>query len=250
MKIFQNDIISDGFYLANNVTEICGSQICLNTMKHIFFLWLSLTYNNFITKLQPNLIKAGWLHISAPLPSAELIWKNSDRLYPAYSCWKRELFSQLIPIKIIKSCKLLCPSKVLYAEVLPIPLAAKTGNETVMPGAEGEAPTPRVFLLLLLETCSEAQGKDSCSMAWPLMLEQSSPASPSPPTPVTPTEIQTASPRAAVSNSHFPLVKIELGLSVLPSQGDEERRCWGISLKHAAASVLMGCWQAGTNPCA
>lgn len=70
------------------------------------------------------------------------------------------------------------------------------------------------------------------------------------PTAITLTEIQTASPGAVVSNSHFPLVKIELGLSILPSQGDEERRCRGISLKHAAASVLMGCWQVGTNPCA
>lgn len=110
-------------------------------------------------------------------------------------------------------------------------------------------------LLLLLEICSGAQGKDSCSMARPLMLQQSRPASPSPPVLCTAhshhaNRDSDCLPRAVVSNSHFPLVKIELGLSLLSSPGDEERRCWGISLKHAAASVLMAGWQAGINPCA
>lgn len=95
MKISQNDIISERFYLTNNTNEIFESQIWLNTMKQgfFFFLWLSLTWYNLITKLQTNLSKAGCLRISAPLPSAELIWKNSDSLYPAYLYHKKELFS-------------------------------------------------------------------------------------------------------------------------------------------------------------
>lgn len=76
MKISQNDIISVSFYLANNANELFESQICLNTAKHIF-LWSTLTANNFIVKLQSNLVKADWLQTIAPiLRSAELIQKH------------------------------------------------------------------------------------------------------------------------------------------------------------------------------
>jgi len=98
----------------------------------------------------------------------------------------------------------------------------------------------RRLLPLLMEICSEAQGNGVRSMAWPPHAGSKAiwtpllPRCHHEPASIMVIQIQTYSHSAVVSNSHFPLVKIEMGLSFLPSQGDEERRCRGIRLKHSA----------------
>lgn len=136
-----------------------------------------------------------------------------------------ELSSLLIPIKIIKLCKPLCPSKVLHAVILPESLAANTNSPARSRGRGTHAVTEIPFCsrcrwrsALRLRTrmpapwhghpmLKEEQFRlpSSCSVLWPtsIMLIQ----------------IQTDSRSAVVCNSHFSLVKIELGLSFLPSLG-------------------------------